>query len=66
MEMDEEDQKDIGLIEAGFKEKFSDGVFMAYRKLTMIRWVGERVDFYTNRIRLRAGMAAFEGVGKTN
>ena len=55
MEMKEEDQKDISLIEAWLKEAFMDGVFTAYRKLTMVRWAGERVDVYANKIRQLAG-----------
>ena len=51
MEMKEEDQKDINLIEARLKEAFTDGAFMAYRKLTLARWAGECVDVYANKIR---------------
>ena len=36
---------------------------MAYRKLTMVRWAGERVDVYANKIRQLAGLAGFEGAG---
>ena len=61
MEMKEEDQKDI--IEAQLKEAFTDGAFTAYRKLTMLRWAGERVDVYANKIRQLAGLAGFEGAG---
>ena len=59
MEM-KEDQKYIILIEARLKEAFTDGAFTAYRKLTMVRWAGECVDAYANKIRQLAG---FEGVG---
>ena len=51
MEMKEEDQKDVSLIEAQLKEAFTDCAFTAYRKLTMGRWAGERVDVYANKIR---------------
>ena len=63
MEMKEEDQKDISLIEAWLKETFTDGAFAAYRKLTMVRWAGERVDVYVNKIRQLAGLVGFEGAG---
>ena len=63
MEMKEEDQKDISLIEARLKEEFTDGAFTAYRKLTMARWTGKRVDVYANKIRQLAGLAGFEGAG---
>ena len=63
MEMKEEDQKDISLIEAWLKEAFTDGAFMAYRKLTMVRWAGERVNVYANKIRQLAGLAGLEGAG---
>ena len=57
MEMKEEDQKYISLIKA----RLMDGTFTAYRKLTMVRWAGEHVDVYANKIRLLAGLAGFEG-----
>ena len=63
MEMKEEDQKGISLIEARLQEPFTDGTFTAYRKLTMIRWTGERVDVYANKIRQLDGLAGFEGAG---
>ena len=50
MEMKEADQKDISLIEARLKEAFTDGAFTAYRKLTMVRWTGERVDLYATKL----------------
>ena len=58
-----EDQKDNCLIEARLKEEFTDGAFTAYRKLTMVRWAGERVDVYTNKIKQLVGLAGFEGAG---
>ena len=57
LERDEDNQNDIDLIEACLKEAFTDGVFTADGKLTMIRWAGERVDVY--RIKQLAGMARF-------
>ena len=58
-----QNQKDISLIKAWLKEAFMDGAFMAYRKLTMVRWAGERVDIYANKIRQLARLAGFEGAG---
>ena len=63
MEMKEEDQKDISLIKARLKKAFMDGAFTAYRKLTMVRWDGERVNVYVNKIRQLAGLAGFKGAG---
>ena len=63
MEMKEEDQKDISLIKARLKGAFMDGAFTAYRKLTMVRWAGERVGVYANKIKQLAGLAGFEGAG---
>ena len=60
MEMKEEDQKDISLIKARLREAFTDGTFTAYRKLTMVRWAGEHVDVYANKIRQLAGLAGFK------
>ena len=40
-----------------------DSAFTAYRKLIMVRWAGERVDVYANKIRQLAGLAGFEGAG---
>ena len=59
MEM-KEVQKDISVIEDRLKDEFMDGAFTAYRKLTMVRWAGESVDVYANKIRQLAG---FEGAG---
>ena len=59
----EEDQKDISLIEVRLKEAFTNGAFTTYRKLTMVRWAGECVDIYPNKIRQLEGLAGFEGAG---
>ncbi len=48
---------------AGLKEVFTDNVFAAYRKVTMIRWAGECVDGYANKIRLLVGLAGFKRDG---
>ena len=36
-------------------------MFAAYTKLTMVRWTGERVDVFANKIRQLVGLAGFEG-----
>ena len=63
MEMMENDQKDIDQIEAQLKEAFTDNAFTAYRKLTMVRWTGEHVEVFANKIRQLVGLAGFEGAG---
>ena len=60
MEMEEDNQKPI---KARLKEVFTDDVFAAYRKMTMIKWAGEHVDVYTNKIRQLVGLAGFKGDG---
>lgn len=44
------EQTNISLIEARLKESFSDGAFSAYPKFKLVRWAGESVDVYANRI----------------
>ncbi|CAE1293201.1 CNBP [Acanthosepion pharaonis] len=61
MEMEEEDQGNIDLIEARLKQAFTDDAFSAYRKLTMVRWTGERVDVYANKVRQFVRLTGFEG-----
>ena len=63
MEMEEEDQKDISLIEARLKKAFTDGAFTPYRKLTMVRWAGEWINVYANQIRQLARLPGFKGAG---
>ena len=63
MEMEEDDQKQTEQIEARLKEAFTDDVFAAYRKVTMIMWAGELVDVYTNKIRQLVGLAGFKEEG---
>lgn len=38
-----------------------DEVFSAYAKLKLVRWAGEHVDVYTNKIQQLARMAGFTG-----
>ena len=61
MEMEEASQRDIEQIEARLKEAFTDNAFAAYRKLTLVRWAGERVDVFASKIRQLIGLAGFEG-----
>ena len=61
MEMEEDDQNRIEQIEARLKEVFTDDAFAAYRKVTMIRWAGERVDVYANKIMQLVGLAGEMG-----
>ena len=61
MEMEEDDQKQIEQIEAQLKEAFTDDAFAAYR--IMIKWAGERVDVYANKIRQLVGLAGFKRDG---
>ena len=61
MEMEETSQRDIEQIESRLKEAFTDNAFAAYRKLTMVRWAGERVDVFANKIRKLIGLAGFKG-----
>ena len=63
MEMEDNNQKQIEQIEARLKEAFTYDAFAAYRKETMFRWAGERVDVYTNKIRQLVGLAGFKGDG---
>ena len=60
MEMEEDDQKQIEQIEVQLKEAFTDDAFTAYRKVSMIKWAGECVDVYTNKIRQLVGLAGFK------
>ena len=61
LEMDETDRKDPAKIKNHLKEAFCDGPFVAYAKLSSMKWGGEEVDVYANEIRRLAGLARFEG-----
>ena len=61
LEMDETDRKDPAKIKNRLKEAFCDGPFVAYAKLSSMKWGGEEVDVYANEIRRLAGLARFEG-----
>lgn len=51
MEMDEDQQANINLIGAWLKEAFLEGAFYSYARLKLLRWAGEHMDVYTNKIR---------------
>lgn len=51
LDMKESDQTDADKIEVRPKEAFTDGPFVAHRKLVQMRWTGEQVDVYANEIR---------------
>lgn len=51
LEMEESDQLDIDTIESRLKEAFMDGAFTAYENLIVVRWLGEQVDVYANKIK---------------
>ena len=61
LEMGESEQGDSEKIEAKLREVFTDGPFVAYRKLMLIKWAGDPVDVYANEIRRLAGLAGFTG-----
>ena len=48
-------------IEARLKENFTDDTFTAYKKLMMVKWAGECIDMFANKIRQLVGLAGFEG-----
>ena len=57
----EAEQASAASIEAKLREVFTDGPFIAYRKLVLMRWTGDPVDVYANEIRRLAGLAGFTG-----
>ena len=61
LEMGESEQADAKKIEERLKEVFTDGPFIAHRKLVSTSWSGEQVDVYANEIRRLAGLAGFTG-----
>lgn len=63
LEMSEEDQLKVEKIEDRLKEAFAQGRFEAYRKLTDLRWVGEKVDVFANELRRLAGLSGWKGDG---
>lgn len=63
LEMDDEEQKDINVIERKLKTAFSDGPFEAFAKLMNKRWLGETVDVFMNELRRLAGLSGYVGDG---
>ena len=63
LEMKEDDQKDVGKIEARLKAAFTEGPIASWVRLGKKRWAGEQVDVYVNEIRRLAGLAGYEGEG---
>ena len=61
LEMDETERRDPATIKNRLKEVFCNGPFVAYAKLTSMKWGGEEVDVYANEIRRLAGLARLEG-----
>ena len=59
LEMSESEQASAERIEGKLKEVFTDGPFIAYKKLISMRWNGSSVDVYVNEIRRLAGLAGF-------
>ena len=45
IEMEETSPRDAKQLEAQLKEVFTDHAFIAYRKLTIVKWAGETVDW---------------------
>ena len=66
MEIEEASQMDMEQIETRLKEAFTDNAFAAYRRLAMVRWAGERVEVFANKIRQLIGLAGFEGAEMEN
>ena len=66
LEMSAPDRKDHEIIESKLVKAFTEGAFIAYGKLTKVKWPGESVDAYANNIRRLAGLAGFVGVGAEN
>ena len=63
LEMDPEDQGDVGKIEDRLKEAFTEGPFAAFDRLTNMKWAGDSIDVYANNIRCLAGLVGFKGEG---
>ena len=61
LEMKPADQEKACSICEMLLDVFTDGPFVAFSKLTNLKWVGELVDVYANELRRLAGLAGFEG-----
>ena len=62
LEMGETDRKESAKIKNRLKEALCDGPFVAHAKLSLscMKWGGEEVDIFANKIRRLAGLARFE------
>ena len=67
LEMNERDQEDADKIRNKLKKAFAEGPFEAYEKLKRVRWTGESVDVYANKIRRLVELAGYKlsGVEQT-
>ena len=63
LELGESEQASADRFEARLKEAFTDGPFVAFGKMTRMKWAGEPVDVYANEIRRLAGLSRFSGEG---
>ena len=61
LEMSEKEREDAKSIIARLKEVYSDSAFVAYSKLTKVKWAGESVDVLSTELRRLAGLAGFTG-----
>ena len=63
LQMSVDDQTDKDKIEGKLKEAFTEGPFIAYSRLTNLRWAGEPVDVFATEVRRLAGLSGLVGVG---
>ena len=59
LELGESEQASTDRIETRLKEAFTDPLFVAFSKMTLMKWAGEPVDVYANEIRRLAGLSDF-------
>ena len=63
LEMSPADQQRTEAIQGRLKTAFAEGPFEAYEKLRRVRWSGESVDVYANKIRQLVELAGYRGRG---
>ena len=61
LELSKDEKLVPATIIARLKEVYSDSVFVAFRKVMNMRWMGEPVDAFVTEIRRLAGLAGFVG-----
>ena len=61
LELTKDEKLVPGTIIARLKEVYSDSVFVAFRKVMSMRWMGEPIDAFVTEIRRLAGLAGFVG-----